>query len=162
MQNLKFLNSKEKRELKKKLAENYDFEGEIEGFILLSTKEERVYVLSGAELLPDKFDKEARVDRAGLYIGKIISNGVLLNVEGSQIIGPLAKKNILEIDDSHLEPWLKGEDFSLLEKEKSLLSSESGIFIVKHKDDFFGSAIIKNGSDLNQISKSRQLKNVNI
>jgi len=161
MQSLKFLNSKEKREIRRKLEENYGFDGELEGALLLSTKEERIYLFSGAELLPDGFDKRVRVDRAGLYIGKILSNGILLNVEGSQIVGPHAKKNVIELDEGHLEPWVKGEDLELSPAEKEKTGGEKGIFIMKHGSDFLGTAIIKDGKAINQLSKNRRVKNLN-
>ncbi len=161
MQNLKFLNSKEKREIKRKLEDNYGFSGELEGALLLSTKEERIYLLSGAELLPDGVDKRMRIDRAGLYIGKLLTNGVLLNVEGSQLVGPSSSKNVLELDEEHLEYWVKGEDIVLSEQEKASAVEESGVFIVKHCDDFLGSAIIKEGRAMNQLSKNRRVKNLN-
>lgn len=164
MQNLKFLNSKEKREIKRRLKENYGFSGELEGSLLLSSKEEKIFLLSGAELLPDGVDKRMRVDRAGLYIGKLLSNGVLLNVEGSQLVGPHAAKNILELDEAHLELWVKGEDLELSAEEKMKIGEkgkESGVFIVRHGNDFLGCAIIKDGKALNQLSKNRRVKNLN-
>jgi len=169
MQELHFLNSKEKREIIKSLTETYGFSGALEGALLISQKEKRIYLLSGAELLPDKADQELRIDKAGLYIGKMLPNGIQLNIEGSQLIGPYSSKHILELDDVHLELFVKGQDFDLSEKEfqsaakgsDSEGAGESGIFIVKYKNDFLGSAIIKNGKFQNCLSKSRWVKNLN-
>jgi NOL1/NOP2/fmu family ribosome biogenesis protein len=175
MHELHFLNSKEKREIIKSLSGTYGFSGALEGALLISQKEKRIYLLSGAELLPDQADKELRIDKAGLYIGKILSNGILLNIEGSQLIGPHSGKHILELDDDHLELFVKGQDFDLSENEiKSAARDEendgteesseagvSGIFIVKYKDDFLSCSIIKNGKLQNNLSKSRWVKNLN-
>ena len=161
MQSLKFLNSKEKREIIRSLAETYGFSGELGGALLLSPKEQKIYLLSGAELLADGADKELRIDKAGLYIGKILSNGIQLNVEGSQLVGPSGTKHILEISEEHLEPWVKGEDLEPNAEEKERLGGENGIFIIKCGDDFLGSAIIKNGKIANQLSKTRRVKNLN-
>jgi NOL1/NOP2/fmu family ribosome biogenesis protein len=161
MQSLKFLNSKEKRDIIRSLADTYGFSGEMPGALLLSTKEQRIYLLSGAELLADGADKELRIDKAGLYIGKILSNGIQLSVEGCQLVGPSATKHILLLSEEHLEPWVRGEDIAPDDFEKESISGEKGIFIVKHGNDFLGSAIIKDGKIANQLSKNRRVKNLN-
>ena len=124
MQSLKFLNSKEKREIMRSLAETYGFSGELPGALLLSTKEQRIYLLSGAELLADGADKELRIDKAGLYIGKILSNGIQLSVEGSQLVGPNASRHVVELSEEHLELWVKGEDFAPDENEKESIGGD--------------------------------------
>jgi len=161
MQNLKFLNSKERKEFYKSLEKTYGFLGELDGNLLLSPKEQKVYLLSGAELLEPGFDKELRIDRAGLYIAKYLSNGIQLNVEGSQLIGPRSTRHILEIDEDHLEPWVKGQDFDLSLGESERINGESGLFMVRFRDDFMGSAIIKEGKVRNQLSKIRWVKDFN-
>lgn len=161
MQNLKFLNSKERKEFFKSLEKTYGFSGELEGNLMLSPKEQKVYLFSGAGLLEPGSDKELRIDRAGLYIARHLSNGIQLNVEGSQLIGPRSTKHMLEIDEDHLEPWVKGQDFDLSAAESERIGGESGIYMVKFKDDFMGSAIIKEGKVKNQLSKIRWVKDFN-
>ena len=75
---------------------------------------------------------ELRVDSAGLYIATLLENGELrLSIEGSQLIGPQSKKNVLEIDDAEFEKWIRG---NAIEKDTGL----RGFVILKRGDDFCG------------------------
>ncbi len=77
---------------------------------------------------------QLHIDRPGLYFAKITPGGVRLSIEGSQLVGPGATKNVIFVDDRECFLWLKGE---LLEKTVS----ETGFVIIAHKKgriDFLG------------------------
>ena len=91
-----------------------------------------------------------RINSIGMYFCEIDKLGIRLSIEGSQIVGPLASKNIAEISEEQAKQWLKGED---LEVE----GNYSGFVIIKHNDDFLGAGKYKDGRILNYVSKSRRI-----
>ncbi len=76
--------------------------------------------------------KELLVESLGLYLGTWLVNGELrLSIEGSQLLGPGATRNVLELGEEEFRRWVCGED---LEKETSL----RGFVIIKHGADYCG------------------------
>jgi NOL1/NOP2/fmu family ribosome biogenesis protein len=161
MQKLTFLNTREKKKIINELKELYGFLGEIEGALLLSSKQKLYLVTKDLALIEKKEEQELRIDSAGLYIGRIEADGIRLSIEGSQLIGPHSDKHVLEIDEEHLEHWVKGEDFMLSESEQEKISNEEGFFIIKFGNDYMGCAQIKKGNVRSLVSKERRLKVLN-
>lgn len=159
MQRLNFLNSKAKREIVDSLKKSYGFEGEIPGHLMISGKD-KIFLLGENNLVRQGLDQQLRVDRAGLKIGTQTLGGIRLNIEGSQIIGPHAKKNILEIIPQHFENLVKGQDL-LLEDSELKQANDNGLYILKSGSDFIGTGIVKDGKLWNQLSKNRKVKNLN-
>jgi len=161
VQKLSVLNTREKKKIIDKLGELYGFSGEIKQALLMN-KDHKIFLLSpDIAMLEKKQENELRIDAAGLYIGKVEPEGIRLSIEGSQIIGPYSKKHVLEIDDNHLEPWVRGESFELSNAENKKINSEQGFFIIKHGNDFLGGAQIKNNVVKSLVSKERRLKVLN-
>jgi NOL1/NOP2/fmu family ribosome biogenesis protein len=146
MQTLNALNSKEKKVLFKLINSQWgcDFSSDE---IFYRSRKDKVYLLSD-------FDSElvntVKIDRLGVYFGTFMNAGFRLSIEGSQIIGPVAKKNVLELDDIQFSNWFAGEDLDI--------EGNNGIHIIKNKNDFFGCGIIKNGNLNNYITKSRRIR----
>ena len=93
----------------------------------------------------------ARINTVGMYFGEQKKGELRLSIEGSQLIGPIAKQNVLELDDQETLDWLRGED---LQKE----GDWSGFIIVKHKDDFMGTGkYTQDKRILNFVPKARRL-----
>jgi len=162
MQNLKILNTREKREVMQNLGEMYGFKGELRGVLLFSSKQ-KYFILSGdMEKIPLEDEKKLRLDKAGLYLGRKTPEGIRLSIEGSQIIGRTARKNVLLIGDEHLEPWVKGQDFVLSKDEKKQVKGREGYFIIRHDSDFLGCARIRQNNVQNLVSKNRRIKTLNI
>ncbi len=65
----------------------------------------------------------------GLYFGTIEKEGIRLSIEGSFIVGRLAKKNVIEVDDETAKKWMSGEDLELPVK---------GYIILKWRKFFLG------------------------
>jgi NOL1/NOP2/fmu family ribosome biogenesis protein len=162
MQKLVVLNTREKRKILDALSELYGFSGKIEGAFFVSTKQ-KIFLLSPDIAMLDKSQERAlRIDKAGLYIGRVEeSGGIRLSIEGSQIIGPYSSKHLLEISEEHLEPWVKGEDFGLSEQEKEQVGEEHGFFIIKFQNDYLGCGQVKNNNVRSLVSKDRRLKVLN-
>jgi len=162
MQKLTVLNTREKKKIVDELKELYGFKGKIDEAILMSPKQ-KLYLLTKDIAMIDKDEEhELRIDSAGLYIGRVEeTGGIRLSIEGSQLVGKHATKHVLIIDEAHLEPWVKGEDFELSDKEKKQVGEEHGFFIIKYGKDFIGCAQIKNNNVRSLVSKERRLKVLN-
>ncbi|OYT31976.1 hypothetical protein DRJ22_02320 [Candidatus Woesearchaeota archaeon] len=91
-----------------------------------------------------------RVNNLGLYIAEVKKGEIRLSIEGSQLIGPVASKNIFQITDEQLRQWFGGEDLSC---DKNF----SGFVILRHNDDFLGSGKFKNNVILNFVPKARRV-----
>ncbi len=92
-----------------------------------------------------------RVNSIGMYFGLAYGGEIRLSIEGSQMIGPFAKKNVVKLDKKKAKRWLAGEDIDYSGKEK-------GFVIIKSSNDFFGTGKIKENKILNFIPKPRRLK----
>jgi len=161
MQKLTVLNTREKKKIIDDLKELYGFSGIIGGALLISSKQKLYLLTKDIVMIEKNEEKELRIDSAGLYIGRIENEGIRLSMEGSQLIGPHSNKHVLEIDEEHLEAWVKGEDFNLSEQEQKKISNEEGFFIIKFDNDYIGCAQIKKGNVRSLVSKERRLKVLN-
>ena len=110
--------------------------------------ENRLFV-ANKELFDVDF-KKLRVNSLGLYFGELNKSELRLTIEGSQLIGPMATKGVVKLDDSELKEWLKGSD---LDKE----TDEKGFVIITNGKDFFGTGKVKDGKILNYVPKTRRL-----
>ncbi|MFH1064690.1 MAG: hypothetical protein V1729_06410 [Candidatus Woesearchaeota archaeon] len=147
-ESLQILNSKEKKALNQQIMDQWGCELDKEFVFLLSNKE-KLYIL-------DKdMDKIAldnlRVDNMGLYVCTVNDKGVRLSIEGSQIIGPHATKNILEITDAEVKEWLRGND---LHHEPG---DCKGFIIIKNKTDFLGCGKVAEKGIMNFVPKARRI-----
>ena len=145
---LKPLASKDKKQLLAliKAQWNADFKPE---FVFFRNEKQKIYVIHKDIAKIDL--SGARINTVGMYFGEYKKGELRLSIEGSQLIGPLAKKNVVELDDKEAIAWLRGND---LNKE----GDWSGFVIVKHNDDYLGSG--KYTADkrlLNFVPKARRL-----
>ncbi len=92
--------------------------------------------------------KDFRIKGAGLLIG-YLSRGFIFTVEGSQLIGN-SVKNIANLDSKQIQEWVKGKDIRI--------NLNNGLYIIKHKNDFYGSGFILNGVLKNSLDKTRLVK----
>ena len=94
--------------------------------------------------------QKLKINSVGLYLGEMKDWKLRLSIEGSQLIGPIAKKNVVELNKDEREKWLRGED---LEKPVK----EEGFVIMKAGNDFVGCGRVKEGRILNFVPKARRL-----
>ena len=93
-----------------------------------------------------------RIDSIGLYIGEYKKGKFRVSLEGSNIIGKKAKKNIVELNLKERNQWMKGED---LLKD---LGEQARFIILKHNSDFLGCGRYKEGRVFNAVPKTRRLR----
>lgn len=147
MHQLKILNSKEIKEIYRLIESQWGAKLKL-GYAFLMNPKNRVFIVNrdiekiGLEKL--------RINSIGMYFCEVDKLGIRLSIEGSQIVGPHAAKNIAEITEEQAKQWLKGED---LEAN----GDYSGFLIIKHNNDFLGTGKFKENKILNYVSKSRRI-----
>ncbi len=144
--NLKILNSKEKKAILKQIEEQYGkFETEL---AFLMNNKDNIYLVNRdfAKVETEKL----RINSIGMYFGEVMKNHLRLSIEGSQLVGKTAKKNVVEVSEEEAKKWMNGQD---LEKE----CKAEGFVIVKCKNDFLGTGLYKEGKILNFVPKTRRI-----
>lgn len=143
----KILNKKESLRLLERIKEQFGVK-ELKldyGFI---QNKDKIYLIS-KDINKINY-KELRINDIGLYFCSIEKNGIRLSIEGSQLIGNKATKNVVEIFDEELKYWFNGENLV----RKNL----SGFVLIKNKNDFLGCGYAKEGMIINYIPKERRVK----
>ena len=147
MLHLKILNSREIKDIFEKIEEQWGSKHKLDYGFLLNTKQ-KVFIIS-KEISSIDISK-LRLNSVGIYFCELDNHGLRLSIEGSQLIGPHAKKNVVEIDEHETFKWFKGED---IEKECDC----EGFVLMKNKNDFLGTGKYLNGKILNFVSKTRRI-----
>ena len=148
MPELKILNNKEIKEIYGMIKGQWGAKINMEHGFLKSNKN-RVFIVS-KDISKIDFSK-LRLNSVGMYFCEICHAGIRLSIEGSQVIGPKATKNIIKLNEEETKKWFKGEDF---EKE---CRDCKGFVILKSNNDFIGNGKYSNGKILNYIGKSRRV-----
>lgn len=146
MPQLQILNSKEKKEILKLIENQWNAKLKL-NYAFLKNNKNRVFIIN-KDISKIELEK-LRINSIGMYFCDL-EHGIRLSIEGSQIIGPKATKNIVEIDEEQVKQWFRGEDLEINE-------NFDGFVIIKHKNDFLGSGKFKDGRVLNYVNKSRRI-----
>ena len=150
MQNLKILKKKEVKNILSLLDKQFNFKDRLD-YVFLQNEKGKLFIAN-----KDVFDidfKKIRINSLGLYFGQLKDNEIRLSIEGSQLIGPSSKKNILELTNKQKEEWMKGIDISY--------NGKPGFVLIKYGNDFIGCGKITKDKILNFVPKERRLKVVN-
>ena len=147
MANLKILNSKQLKLIKQIVKKQFDCDYAFD-YMVMQNPDQKIYLMNKEYKNID--DSKLKINSLGMYFGQVKNGELRLTIEGSQILGQLAKKNVIEINDGLLKLWIRGHDIEVD-------NSENGFFIVKHKNDYIGSGKLKQGVLLNFISKIRRI-----
>lgn len=151
MKQLHILNSREARDVLKKIEEQYGCLMHLD-YSLLMDHDHHVFILHPDAAAID-FDK-IRINSVGLYFAEVTKNGeIRLTLEGSQIVGPHARKNIVELTEAQARNYFRGEEVKL-----DVTVSGAPFLLLKLKDDFFGAAKYKDGLLLNYLPKYHRTK----
>ena len=148
MPDLKILNGKEIKEIYNLIEAQWGAKLKL-AYGFLQNNKNRIFIVT-KEISVLDFSK-LRINSVGIYFCEVDDRGIRLSIEGSQIVGDHATKNIVEFDNDESRRWLKGEDI-----EKSCEDCK-GFVIIKHNSDFMGSGKYSNGKILNYIGKTRRI-----
>lgn len=146
----KILNSKEVRAIAEMVKQQWGAELGLEcGFLEGATGD--IFLISRDV---ENLDLERlRIDSLGLYFGQVRNGELRLSIEGSQLVGRTAAKNIIELGDAEFKEWIRGNE---LEKD---YGSCSGYVLIRHNSDFVGCGRCKEGKILNFVPKARRIRN---
>ena len=148
MKRLQILNKKAIKEILALMKKQWNAVVSLDYAFLKDTKD-KIYIVN-KEFVQVPLDK-LRINKIGLYFGQLVHNELRLSIEGSQIVGKEAKKNVLEASKEQSRKWLRGEDLKTNE-------DVSGFVLIKHDNDFLGTGKFKQGEILNFVPKGRRLK----
>jgi NOL1/NOP2/fmu family ribosome biogenesis protein len=117
------------------------------GCRLLQSGQNRIRVISqeAYELVP----QVPFIQVAGLYMGERRPNGIRLSLDGAQLIGPRAVRQILALTSEQAAAWLRGESIDVED-------SRSGYLIVSHRSDILGCGSLSGGRLHNFLPKDRR------
>ena len=148
MPELKILNSKEIKEIYGLIEKHWGAKIKLDyGF--LKNNKNKIFIISKDI---SKIDiSKLRLNSVGMYFCEADNLGIRLSIEGSQIIGPKATKNVVELDEEETKKWFRGND---VEKE---CNDCNGFIILKHNKDFLGTGKYSNGKILNYVAKARRV-----
>ncbi len=128
----KLLNSKERKRVLEQLEAQFGLDPSFlkkYAFLLQETKQ-RLY-LANANIVEEDLES-LRPDALGLYFGTLIPNNeIRLTIEGGQLLGPFATKNVLELDDEQFRHWIRGNALDLATEQR-------GFLLLKHNNDYCG------------------------
>ncbi|MBD3203984.1 hypothetical protein GF327_06800 [Candidatus Woesearchaeota archaeon] len=148
MQKLKILNTREIKEISEKIKEQYSCDYDFSEYAVFMNRKNKIYLIN-KDIGNIKFDK-LRIDALGLYFGEVNVGKVRFSIEGSQIIGEIAEKNVLELDDKQSRDWMSGIDLDVK-------TDMEGFVIVKNKEDFLGCGKVVDSKLLNYVPKTRRV-----
>lgn len=144
---LHILNGKEVKSVKEKIREQWD----------CSVFPEEAYAQTTAERILlvsrdlDTIDfSTIKMDSIGVYFCEIKNDTLRLSIEGSQRIGPHARKNVVEVTKEEMRVWLKGQD---LHKKTDC----TGFVIIKYLNDYLGCGRVREEIILNFVPKTRRI-----
>lgn len=104
----------------------------------------RLYALKKCKDIDIKEYKHFR----GLYFGRIYKDGLRLSIEGSFLIGRMAKHGVVDISREEAESWLRGEN---------LKRKEKGYVILKWRSYYLGCGKGNGEMIKNFVPKERRL-----
>ncbi len=134
MRHINFLNSREYKTIAKQINEQWDADFSFEDFVIQTSKD-KVYIVS-RDLENIDYNKQ-NIESLGMYFAHISpDNGeIRLSIEGSQIIGPKARKNVIDIGKMS-KLWMAGQDIPIK-------TDCEGMVIIKSEDDYLGTGKVK-------------------
>jgi len=147
MQKMRILNKKEVKNILSIIKKQWDAEPKLD-YAFLMNKKGKLYIAK--KELFDIDQEKIRIDSMGLYFGTMKNGELRLSIEGSQIVGPYAKRNIVELKKRENISWLRGEDISMNPEH-------AGYIFVSHSGDFLGCGKISQGFLKNFYPKSRRI-----
>ncbi len=154
MQIKKVLNEKEIEEIEDIIEKNYGCKVGLHSYKVFMTGEEKIWIVS-KDIDFRLFDVLKRCYRIGIYFGKLKRNKkIKLSIEGAIMVGRKAKRNIVIVGEEEAKNFIQGYDV----KAKEMIDAELHNFIlVKHKEDFIGVGILRDGYVENLVPKARRM-----
>ena len=144
---LRILNKKEISRILSKLNEQFEINLKID-YGMLRNKDGKIFLVT-KDLGKVNLDK-LRINDIGLYAIRE-DKEIRLSIEGSQLFGKHARKNIYEINKDEANLWMTGNNIKCNKVY-------NGFVIIKYEDNFLGTGKYKNNEIINYVPKERWIK----
>lgn len=105
---VKKLNSKERKLFHAQLKKQFGFEGELPFIILFSEHNDKYFLIT--EEYGEIDLQSFRIETMGMYFARKAADDLRLTIEGSQLIGPAATRNVHEVTKEEFDLWMHGND----------------------------------------------------
>lgn len=150
MREIDFLSRKEARQMLSYVEKQWDADLSkwLDEYVLAMNKG-NLYLVSRS--VANLGISKLRINSLGLYVAEFIGTEPRLSIEGSQLVGPLAKLNVIELSQEQAMQWIKGNPVEFK-------CDSQGFVIIKHGSDFMGSGKCKQGLIFNYVPKARRLQ----
>jgi NOL1/NOP2/fmu family ribosome biogenesis protein len=141
----KILNTREIKIIKEFLAEQFGYHDTLD-YVFTQSSKNKIFITSTHLHLIDF--RRLKINKWGLYLGEL-KNGIFrLSMEGAQLIGKKAKKNVVELTREEVITYFRGEDV-----EKVLPVKRNPYVILRYQTDIIGCAKYKEGKIHNHLPK---------
>lgn len=150
---MKILNNREARKVLKEIEEHWACKlGEIlETHSLIISKKKKIYLIHrDFHSLP----LDMHINSIGSYVANVRDAKLRLTIEGSELVGPKASKNVVEINDEEAQDWIRGKN---LIGERDVSGFVIVKYVHKHGIDFMGCGHYKNDIVTNFVPKTRRI-----
>jgi NOL1/NOP2/fmu family ribosome biogenesis protein len=141
---LKILKKKDVRKIEAAIDKQWGARVRLD-YVLLQNMGGRIY-MAGRQAF-DIDETKLRIDSIGMYFGRQEKDGLRLSIEGSQIIGPKAERNVTSIEDA--SGWVSGHDLQHTQAR--------GYQIIRCGSDFLGCGKASAKGIKNYYPKSRRV-----
>jgi len=139
------------KELKRIIESNYGSEFSFKNYNVYTNKSGRIFIVS--KHIPQDLAKHAI--GFGLHFGTLKKGGKIhLTIEGSQLVGPTAKKNIVLLEKDEIFRFIEGMSVS---KFKPINCELKNFVIITDGKDFFGSGIFRGNYIESLVPKGRRI-----
>ena len=148
--NVHFIKSKEKKELIQELEKFYGIT-ELP-YLLIETGKKKIRAFSGSFTKEDMLElaKITNVEVIGMYIISKKDEDARISFDSLSILKKHITKNIIEIEESQLNQWIRGHDLDI--------PKQKGVIVLKHKDDLVGVGKSNGEKIFNYVPKERKIK----
>tara|TARA_Y100000310_G_C20069039_1_gene528474 strand:+ start:50 stop:493 length:444 start_codon:yes stop_codon:yes gene_type:complete len=145
MKNFKLLNSKDIKNLNKKLVEQFGNEFNFKKYVTFKTPKNRIYIVN--KDIGSINYSQLKINNLGLYFMTIEKDGLRLSIDGSQIFK--AKKNVIDLNKNDFEDWMSGKNLNL--------KFENCYVILKYMENILGCGKSLGDKILNYVPKERRV-----
>jgi NOL1/NOP2/fmu family ribosome biogenesis protein len=150
---MKILDKEEVESIERTVEKNYGTEVNLRKFLVLKTFEEKIWLVT-KDLMGIDFDK-LQINSIGMNFGKLKRNDKInLTVEGSQMVGAKATKNICILNEVNAQKFMQGSD---VKPDKEINCECHNFSIIKFGEDILGSSLLTEDGIKNLLPRSRRI-----
>jgi NOL1/NOP2/fmu family ribosome biogenesis protein len=150
---MKILNREEVEQIEEIVEKNYGIKIDLNQFLVLKTFEDKIWLTTKDILNLDL--STLPINSIGMNFGKLKRNDKInLTVEGSQMVGINANKNIVFLNKENYEKFMGGSN---VKPEREINCEQHNFVLVKFGGDVLGSSLLTEDVIKNLLPKSRRI-----